>query len=148
MPITLTVFVLAVAAAWGRVHFMPPHPPPSTTPAAAVNAFLATGVHGNVFNSYNFGGYLIFRGIPVMIDGRSDMYGDKMMEDVSNAVRLTKAGTLDTLLARHQITWTLLTPASAAVQLLDRLPEWKRVYGDTIAVVHVRRDSVRTTGVQ
>jgi hypothetical protein len=27
-----------------------------------------------VFNSYNWGGYLIYRGIPVFIDGRADMY--------------------------------------------------------------------------
>lgn len=27
-----------------------------------------------VFNHYNFGGYLIYRGIPVFVDGRADMY--------------------------------------------------------------------------
>jgi hypothetical protein len=29
------------------------------------------------------------------------------------------------------------------VALLDRLPEWKRIYADQIAVVHQRRENAR-----
>ena len=28
------------------------------------------------YNSYNWGGYLIWRGLPVFVDGRADVYGD------------------------------------------------------------------------
>ncbi len=43
------------------------------------------------------------------------------------------------LLDEFKINTTLLAPSTPAVALLDRLPEWKRVYADDIAVVHVRR---------
>ncbi|MGN5478967.1 hypothetical protein ACTMU2_24310 [Cupriavidus basilensis] len=45
-------------------------------PREAVRAALAAGASGPVFNSYNFGGYLIFSGIAPIIDGRADLYGD------------------------------------------------------------------------
>jgi len=44
------------------------------------------------------------------------------------------------LVDRYGITWTLLPPDRPAVQMLDHLAGWRRVYGDSIAVVHVRDD--------
>jgi hypothetical protein len=43
------------------------------------------------------------------------------------------------LLDEYRIGATLLAPSTPAVALLDRLPDWKRVYADDIAVVHTRR---------
>ena len=43
------------------------------------------------------------------------------------------------LLDEYQIGATLLTPSTPAVALLDRLPDWKRIYSDDVAVVHARR---------
>ena len=43
------------------------------------------------------------------------------------------------LLDEYRIEATLLMPATPAVALLDRLTDWRRVYADDIAVVHVRR---------
>ena len=34
--------------------------------------------------------------------------------------------------------WTLLQPGTPATALLDRLPEWRRVYMDQVSVVHVK----------
>ena len=135
--------VIAAVVAWARLTMLPPVPPASTTPSAALAAFDSLHVRGNVFNSYVFGGYLIFRGVPVMIDGRSDMYGDSLMADVSDAVQLKKRGTLERVLAEHDIAWSLLTPSTPATQLLDHLPGWERVYADSIAVVHVRTDAMK-----
>jgi len=134
--------LVSAAVAWARLTMAPPVPPPTTTPSAALAAFDSLHVRGNVFNSYVFGGYLIFRGVPVMIDGRSDMYGDSLMQDVSDAVQLKKRGTLERVLEAHHITWSLLTPSTPATQLLDHLPGWERVYADSIAVVHVRTDAL------
>jgi hypothetical protein len=33
----------------------------------------------------------------------------------------------------------LFAPSTLAVALLDRLPDWKRIYADDITVVHMRR---------
>jgi len=138
--------VIGLVAAWTRLSTAPPVPSPVMTPSAALAAVEALQVRGNVFNSYRFGGYLIFRGVPVMIDGRSDMYGDSLMQDVSDAVQLTKRGALERVLETHHITWSLLVPTMPATQLLDQLPGWERVYADSVAVVHVRTDALKAAG--
>ena len=45
------------------------------------------------------------------------------------------------LLDQYKFDATLLEPGTPAVALLDRLPDWQRVYGDDVAVVHKRRDA-------
>lgn len=45
------------------------------------------------------------------------------------------------LLDQYKIRATLLAPHTPAVKLLDRLPDWQRVYSDGVAVVHKRRAS-------
>ncbi len=115
-------------------------PAAAVTPEAAIAAYQATGVTGNVFNTYELGGYLIFRGIPVFIDGRGDMYGDAFMKEAADASWLRVPHALDSLLVRRQIGWTLLRPDAPAAELLDHLPAWTRLYTDSVAVVHVRRD--------
>jgi hypothetical protein len=106
------------------------------TPAAAISAAEAQHVEGPVFNDYNFGGYLIFRGIKPFIDGRY-FYGDPFIRRYVEAVSL-KGNELPLLLAQYGIRWTLLRPTQPAVALLDNLSGWRRVYADEIAVVHVR----------
>ena len=52
-------------------------------PVAAVDFVVDKKIQGRVFNTYGFGGYLIYRLYPeqkVFIDGRADMYGDDFME--------------------------------------------------------------------
>lgn len=49
-------------------------PVAARTPGAAVRAAFQAGAAGSAFNSYNFGGYLIYEGMSVFIDGRADMY--------------------------------------------------------------------------
>ncbi|MCB0994906.1 MAG: hypothetical protein KDB21_07430, partial [Acidimicrobiales bacterium] len=46
-------------------------------PVAAVDYLVETGLADqNGFNAYQWGGYLIWRSVPVFIDGRADVYGD------------------------------------------------------------------------
>jgi hypothetical protein len=107
-----------------------------STPAVAISAAEAQHVEGPVFNDYNFGGYLIFRGIKPFIDGRY-FYGDPFIRRYVEAVNLID-DELPVLLAQYGIRWTLLRPDQPAVALLDHLSGWRRVYADEIAVVHVR----------
>ena len=103
------------------------------TPAAAVAAAKAANLRGPVFNSYAFGGYLIFAGIPPFIDGRADIYGDDFVR------RYADVAQLPALLAQYKITWALLTSTDPHIALLDHLPGWRRIYGDKIAVLYVRQ---------
>jgi len=121
---------------------MPSEPVAHIVPQRALAAYQAAGLGpGRLLNSYKFGGYLIFRDIPVFIDGRADMYGDPFLKALDQAVTLKTPHSLESLLDQHQITWTLLATNSAAVEVLDHLPNWRRLYGDSVAVVHVRQSA-------
>ena len=134
------VCVLAGATAVVTMHVDKPEPGDATTPRRALQALLATGGGSRILNSYHLGGYLIFRGIPVFIDGRSDMYGDAFADEYLKALMLTGTDSaLETLLQQYRIDSTLLAPGTPAVSLLDHLPGWRRIYADSVAVVHVRK---------
>lgn len=90
-----------------------------------------------VFNDSGFGGYLIAEGVRPFIDGRTDMYGDAFVGAYLRAERLDMA-TVDGLLARWRVSWTLLAADDALVGVMDRRPGWRRLYADRYAVVHVR----------
>jgi hypothetical protein len=109
------------------------------TPAAALAAVKAHRVEGPVFNDYGFGGYLIFSGIKPFIDGRTELYGDAFIKRCFDAASM-RSDRLPQLLTEYGITWTLLPPTTPAVLLLDRLPGWRRLYADGIAVVHIHED--------
>nr|WP_024519031.1 hypothetical protein [Bradyrhizobium sp. Tv2a-2] len=107
------------------------------TPAAAVDALTQQGAK-RIFNAYEFGGYLIGRGIPTFIDGRAELYGERYVLDYFDAVAARDIDRLTALLDDGRIDATLLPPHTPAAQLLDRMSGWRRLYADDIAIVHVR----------
>lgn len=143
-PARWTVWMLAATmlgvASWtAHVHSI--QPGQDNTPVKALAAARAAGAQGPVLNSYNFGGYLIHQGVPVFIDGRADMYGDPFLQTYVEAVQLKTGNSLSSLLSKYRIGWTLLTPGTPAIALLDTLPGWQRVYTDDVAVVHRRTEA-------
>jgi hypothetical protein len=115
-------------------------PAPSVAPQAAIaKADLAKA--GPVLNDYSFGGYLIFSGIPTFIDGRGELYGGSFINRYNRALALVDLVDFLKLLDEYKIGATLFAPSTPAVAMLDRLPEWQRVYSDDVAVVHKRRDT-------
>jgi hypothetical protein len=107
------------------------------TPAAPVDALTQQGAK-RIFNAYEFGGYLIGRGIPTFIDGRAELYGERYVLDYFDAVAARDIDRLTALLDDGRIDATLLPPHTPAAQLLDRMSGWRRLYADDIAIVHVR----------
>jgi hypothetical protein len=114
-------------------------PPNATAPVAAIEAVQSHNLKGPAFNSYQFGGYLIFSGIAPFIDGRAELYGDDFLKRYIEAVRLTN-DSLPQILNDYGITWTILPANGAAVLLMDHLSGWRRLHTDPAAVVHVRGD--------
>jgi hypothetical protein len=110
----------------------------SQAPNAAVELLQKRGAK-RVFNSYEFGGYLIAEGMPVFIDGRAELYGEKFVVNYFDAVEARKVDQLLGLLDDYHIDATLLVPASPAAQVLDHIKGWRRLYADDTAVIHVRQ---------
>jgi hypothetical protein len=110
----------------------------AVTPQAAVAAVKRFNLTGPVFNSEAFGGYLIFSGVPVFIDGRIELYGNDFLAAYLAAER-GDAEVLQGLLNRYHIAWALVQAGSPVVALFDRLAGWRRVYADDQAVIDARK---------
>jgi tetratricopeptide (TPR) repeat protein len=114
-------------------------------PVAAADYLARIGMHGNVFNTYASGGYLIDRLYPavrVAMDSRNDVYGEDLYRQYSRA--LSDADALDALLDRLDAAAVLLEwpnqgmmTAAAAVH---RLKTWTPVFFDDVAVIYLRAD--------
>lgn len=51
--------------------------------------------------------------------------------------------TQDSLIACWGVRWTLLNPQDPLTQVMDRRPDWRRLYADRYAVIHVREEEAR-----
>lgn len=127
-----------VAATALNARIRPLQLPETAVPQGAVDAVQKAGIKGPVLNSYSMGGYLIYRGIPVFIDGRADMFGEQFVKDYLFALDLRTPNGLEKLMDRYGVTWTILEAESAPIALLDRLPTWRRLHTDKKTVVHVK----------
>ena len=112
-------------------------PPENQSPAAAVDALKAHNPK-RVLNDLPFGGYLIWRQMPVFIDGRAELYGEAFEMTYYRALQLKDVDQLLGLLREYDIDAVLLTPATPAAKLFDHLGGWRKVYADQSAVLHVR----------
>lgn len=136
VPVLLAV--VAVAALLSVAFRSDVLPGAARRPEAALAAVRAAAVPGEVFNDYDFGGWLISEGVRTFIDGRTELFGAARTDAWTKAVSLADPAGLDRLLADPRIGWTLLEPDRPAVAWLDRSSGWKRLYADDRAVVHVR----------
>ncbi|HVY20532.1 MAG TPA: hypothetical protein VHA70_10705 [Bauldia sp.] len=128
---------LVVPATAAFATFASYQPPATNTPVAAVAAVKAAD-GDPVLNDYDFGGYLIFSGVPTFIDGRTELYGGDFTAQYYRAVTLADLDGFVKMLDANRIKTTLLTAGTPANALLDRLPGWQRLYADDVAVVHIR----------
>jgi hypothetical protein len=128
----------------GMVHYFPSHEEiqrrvASQFPVEAVKYLEDHSVPGPMFNSYGFGGYLVWANQKVFVDGRADPYErGGSLADYFHITQL-KPGALG-VLQHYDIQSCLLGRDEPLVTLLAALPEWQRVYGDNLSVLFVRRN--------
>ena len=135
MPaVSLAVAVLATVVSWRVIDSGPPG---ATAPRAAIDFVRRAGISGNVFNSYSFGGYLIFLGIPTFIDGRIPPYADNFVRKYFEAVDLVSSKDAFQMLDDYKIKWIILKPTERLTQALTENPMWHKVFSDNDAVIFV-----------
>jgi hypothetical protein len=113
-------------------------PASDISPRAAVDYVVRQNITGPVLNDFDFGGYLISRGIKTFIDGRTLPFGREFAIEYFDALTLKNLPKLEAMADSHKVSWTLLRSGSAPAFYFDRSPRWQRIYADDIAVVHVR----------
>jgi hypothetical protein len=89
-----------------------------------------------VLNAYEFGGALIWNGVPTFIDSRADLYGDIFLQNYA-AINAPDQDALAAALAYYHVRWTIFPVGAPVVKLLDAQPGWHRYYQDKLAVVHI-----------
>ncbi len=116
-------------------------------PVQCVRYIERADITGRMFNTYRWGGYLIWHLWPrqqVFIDGRADVAGRELAQDWQRAHKL-KDGWQE-VLERYRIDWALLSVSSPLCRGLEIDPHWRRVFEEPTARVYVRRGSVADTG--
>lgn len=108
-------------------------------PAKAVEFIQQNKPAGPLFNSYNWGGYLIFKlwpDYPVYIDGRTDLYDDVFIRRYLN----TAAGGdgWQQVLDEDGINLALIESDSGLARLLKGDAAWDILYQDKMAIVLAR----------
>lgn len=106
-------------------------------PVAAADYLRAETPPGRLFNSYNWGGYLMFAvpHYPVFVDGRTDLYGDAFLREYLQIY--TASGDWAAALDRYDVNLIVVergSPLAAAVAANG----WQLAHQDDIAVVYTR----------
>jgi hypothetical protein len=114
----------------------------ANVPVTAMTKVPAQLLGQPVFNEYAFGGYLIFKGVKVYMDGRADMYGDAAVQKYL-AVAGGAEPDVDQVFKRWNIRWAIISPRDGLVSVLEKRPGWQKLYGDPFAVVFARNDALQ-----
>jgi hypothetical protein len=104
-------------------------------PARAV-AFLQTHPAGRIFNHYDWGGYLVWKlypSTPVFIDGRADLYGEKLLDQFAETYQFK--GAWQQTLKDWNVDTVLVPVDSALATGLRNSPGWSAAYEDSQAIV-------------
>ncbi|MDW8325888.1 MAG: hypothetical protein RMK99_04915 [Anaerolineales bacterium] len=94
---------------------------------------------GPMFNSYNFGGYLmwaLYPEYPVFVDGRTDLYDDAFLREYLR-VALGRPG-YEAMLDRYGVRLVVIEADSLLGDRLSENPRWRELYRDDVAAVYGR----------
>jgi hypothetical protein len=139
--------LLMAAMLIGMIHYFPSPEQTDRNVAASfpVRAVAYLNDHpaaGAMFNSYNFGGYLVYsRGDKhkVFIDGRGELYEHAgVFADYLHVIMIEPG--LQGVLRNYQIGTCLVQKNDPIAVFLGALPEWKQVYTDEMSVIFIRSD--------
>jgi len=108
-------------------------------PVKVVSRLAAERPAGPMFNSYNWGGYIMYYlpDYPVFVDGRTDLYGDDFLSNDYLKTATGSPGWRDTL-DQYGINLVVVEAQSGLARSLREEPGWTLDYEDTMAVVFVR----------
>ena len=109
---------------------------PAVFPVRAADFLEKHTAGGRIFAKDQWGGYLIYRfsgRTKVFIDGRSDFYGQGLLETYGQVMEV-KPG-WDAVLKQYDVRFVLVPSDHALASALQLSSRWKRVYADSVADV-------------
>jgi len=118
-------------------------------PVKAVQFIQKNQPAGPMFNSYNWGGYLIYKlwpDYPIYIDGRTDLYDDVFIRRYLNVMAGGEGWqrTLD----QDGINLVFIESDSTLAKFLHKDPAWTELYGDEKAAIFSRSSLTIRSGAE
>jgi hypothetical protein len=111
----------------------------SAYPIHAVNFLQEHHLTDKVLNAYHWGGYLIYRGVPTFVDGRTDIYlQNSVFSDYLSIKNVWWNG--PALVDMYKCQVALFPSGDPIVTYLTYQPNWKVVYRDATAAILVRKE--------
>lgn len=110
-------------------------------PVGAANYLEENYLPGNMFNTYGWGGYLIWRLYPeykVFVDGRADLYGGEIIGDFS-ALSNAKSG-WEERVEKYKIDFFVVRRESKISSELNSSSEWENLYLDNTAAIYKKKE--------
>lgn len=110
-----------------------------TLPVGAVDYLERTHPPGPMFNTWAWGGYLLWRmpDTKVYMDGRTELYGDGFV--LKYLAMVDGAGDWQGAFRQQGIRLVVIDTDAGLAKLLRQSPEWTQGYRDQVAAVFVRR---------
>jgi hypothetical protein len=107
-------------------------------PVGAIKWIEANQPKGQLFNSYNWGGYLLWylRDYPVFVDGRTDLYNDEILQDYLQIISGGEACL--SKLDAYGVNVVLIEAGSGLARVLEDSDRWIETVHDDVGVVFVR----------
>ncbi len=109
-------------------------------PVKAADWIVANRPDGKLFNSYNWGGYLLWRlwpAYPIYADGRTDVYPNAFLQEYLQIVSGQKDA--PALFDERGIRTVIIEQESPLVTQLLQSGQWQEAYRDDMAAVLTRR---------
>ncbi len=110
-----------------------------TLPVRAANYLNTAKPAGPMFNTYNWGGYLMFAApdYPVFVDGRTDLYDDSLL---TQWIQTMTGDNWQKNFEEWHIRLVVIEQNSTLAKLLRLQPAWKEVYHDDQASIFTLQD--------
>jgi hypothetical protein len=113
---------------------------PAIFPVAAADWISVHPPDGEMFNDFNWGGYLLYRLWPgqlVFVDSQSDFYGEPFLRQYES-IMFGGPG-WDSRLESYRVDWIIVPPGSGLAAAARGSTAWQVVYQDGVAIIFIRR---------
>jgi hypothetical protein len=112
----------------------------TSLPVDAIAYVQAQHPPGPMFNSYNWGGYLLFTlwpDYPVFVDGRTDLYDDTFLRQYLRTY--VADDDWQEVLDKYEIRLVIIETNSVLAKFLRIDSKWQEAYQDQLAAVFTRK---------
>jgi len=112
----------------------------SVFPVDAVQHLQKNPQSGNMFNEFNWGGYLqnnLWPEYNVFLDSQSDFYGEDLMRDYDQIISANDDW--ESLLQKYEVDWLIIPVNTPLAGEISNAANWEIVYSDNTAMIGIRK---------